>query len=405
MRPIQLSREDAVTSRNTGGAGGDCCPWACRPRLSPMMTMSRWFWVNVFLPKRRRRLRNDEAKGQRMMAMKKLLPFLAIFIFLFSPLIMAVEGLFLPAGHKAYEDLAELARGGLLPGYPWQYINEQQKVLTRYEMAYYLKGLIVRLDNEFSPPVLTAREKYILKRLVQEFGRELTTLGLSMDEFERLAPVKLASVSGFADGYLELDLILRANRTVRQQAETLAFYRDLEQEPPGGVADGEMVQATTGIQIGNLSLATGYIYKNPYSGLTGRNWQGENLFSGSGPLRREKETDGTEDHWHLDLQGRVSLFGNTSVHAGLQWNFPQERDHQLQFLLFNPRVNAGVSFQLSDYLRMIVDYQWYNEFTSGERVLQTMLGLEWGSHALLTLKYQALLLEPALIKGELTFRF
>ena len=94
--------------------------------------------------------------------MKKLLPFLAIFIFLFSPLIMAVEGLFLPAGHKAYEDLAELARGGLLPGYPWQYINEQQKVLTRYEMAYYLKGLIVRLDNEFSPPVLTAREKYIL---------------------------------------------------------------------------------------------------------------------------------------------------------------------------------------------------------------------------------------------------
>lgn len=68
-------------------------------------------------------------------------------------------------------------------------------------------------------------------------------------------------------------------------------------------------------------------------------------------------------------------------------------------------MNAGVSFQLSDYLRMIVDYQWYNEFTSGERVLQTMLGLEWGSHALLTLKYQALLLEPALIKGELTFRF
>src|SRR5690606_40550998 len=99
-------------------------------------------------------------------------------------------------------------------------------------MAYYLKGLIIRFDDDLSPPALTAREKYILKRLVQEFGRELTALGLSMEEFERLAPVKLASVSGFRDGYLELDLILQANRarardTVRQQAETLAVYRDL----------------------------------------------------------------------------------------------------------------------------------------------------------------------------------
>ena len=77
-------------------------------------------------------------------------------------------------------------QSGLLPGYPWQYINlEQQKVLTRYKMAYYLKGLIVRLDNEFSLSVLTARgEIHIKARLViQEFGRELTTLGLSMDEF------------------------------------------------------------------------------------------------------------------------------------------------------------------------------------------------------------------------------
>src|SRR5690606_41861383 len=90
---------------------------------------------------------------------------------------MAVEELFLPCSHQAYEDLAELARGGLLPGYPWQYISEQQKTLTRYEMAYYLKGLIIRLDDDLSPPALTAREKYILKRLVQEFGRELTAIG------------------------------------------------------------------------------------------------------------------------------------------------------------------------------------------------------------------------------------
>ncbi len=38
-------------------------------------------------------------------------------------------------------------------------------------------------------------------------------------------------------------------------------------------------------------------------------------------------------------------------------------------------------------------------------MLQTLLGLEWGGHALLTLKYQALSLEPALIRGELIFRF
>ncbi|NLY88770.1 MAG: hypothetical protein GX085_04030 [Firmicutes bacterium] len=346
--------------------------------------------------------------------MNKFRAYLAIFIFLFSPLTMAVEGLFLPCNHPAYEDLAELARGGLLPGYPWQYISEQQKTLTRYEMAYYLKGLIIRLDDDLSPPALTAREKYILKRLVQEFGRELTALGLSMEEFERLAPVKLASVSGFRDGYLELDLILQANRarardTVRQQAETLAFYRDLERRPPGGLADGEIVQTMAGIQIGNLSLATGYIYKNPYpgfgSGLSGRNRQGDGLFNWPGLLRREKEEDGTEDYWHLDFQGRVSLFRKTSVHAGLQWNFQPGRDRQYHFPLLNPRVNAGVSFQLSDYLRMIVDYQWYNESAGGERILQTSFGLEWGSHALLTLKYQALLLEPALIKGELTFRF
>jgi hypothetical protein len=357
------------------------------------------------------------------MVMNRFFPCLTIFILIFSPLTMAVEELFLPCSHQAYEDLAELARGGLLPGYPWQYISEQQKVLTRYEMAYYLKGLIIRLDDDHSPPVLTAQEKYILQRLVQEFERELTTLGLDMAEFERVAraratPVKLASVSGFSDGYLEVDLILQANRarahdTVRQQADAythaytrpFTLYRDLERRQQEGLAAGEILQATAGIQIGNLSLATGYIYKNPHPGLTGGNWQDAGFFSGSDLLRPEKEEDGIENYWHIDFQGRVSLFGNTSVHAGLQWNLQQGHDRPYHFFLFNPRVNAGVSFQLSDYLRMVVDYQWYNESTRGEQMLQTLLGLEWGGHALLTLKYQALSLEPALIRGELIFRF
>jgi hypothetical protein len=349
------------------------------------------------------------------MEMKRFFPCLAILLLLFSPLTMAVEGLFLPCGHQAYEDLAELARGGLLPGYPWQYINEQQKILTRYEMAYYLKGLITRSDGDPSPPALTTREEYILQRLVREFERELTSLGLDLAESEwfaraRTNSVKLASLSGFSDGYLELDQILQANRarannTVRQQAEILAFYRDLERRQQDGLTDGEILQAMTGIQIGGLSLATGYIYKNPYPGLTGGNWQGGGLFGEPGLFRWEKEADGTEDYWHLDLQGRVSLFGNTSVHAGLQWHLQQGEGRPYYFSLFNPRVNAGVSFQLSDYLQMIVDYQWYNESAGGEQVLQTMLGLEWGNHWLLTLKYQALSLEPALIKGELTFRF
>ena len=349
------------------------------------------------------------------MEMKRFFPCLAILLLLFSPLTMAVEGLFLPCGHQAYEDLAELARSGLLPGYPWQYINEQQKVLTRYEMAYYLKGLITRLEDGPSPPLLTTREEYILQRLVREFERELTSLGLNLAGFERFAraranPAKLASVSGFSEDYLELDQVLqvnraRANATVRQQAEILAFYRDLEKRRQEGLADDEILQASTGIQIGALSLATGYIHKNPYPGLTGENWQSGGLFNGPGPFQREKEADITEDYWHLDLQGRVSLFGSTSVHAGLQWNLQQRSDSPYHFTLLNPRVSAGVSFQLSDYLRMIVDYQWYNESARGEQMLQTMLGLEWGSHALLTLKYQALSLEPALIKGELIFRF
>ena len=148
------------------------------------------------------------------------------------------------------------------------------------------------------------------------------------------------------------------------------------------MADGDGVQATTGIQIGNLSLATGYIYKNPLFRFNWEKLAGENLFSvGSGPLRhREKGNRRDGGSLRTLTSRRVSPFWKPPVHAGLQWNFPQERDHQLQFLLLNPRVNAGVSFQLSDYLRMIVDYQWYNEFTSpGSGFWQTMLGgLEMG---------------------------
>lgn len=317
---------------------------------------------------------------------------------------MAVEALFLPFGHRAYEDLAELARDGLLPAYPWQYITERQEILTRYEMAYYLKNLVARLEENSSPPPLTGRQKYILKRLIQEFSRELTALGLNMDDFQRFVPAKLAMVSGFSDGYLELDLILQANcaRTLRQQTEKITFQTDLE-KPQGTFGTG-IVQAKAGVQIGNLSLATGYLYKNP--DLSGRRGQDGSYFIEPGALRWKKEQENSmENYWHIDFRGHVSLFENTSIHAGLRWNYRQGDDHLYRFYLFNPMVNAGVSFQLSDYFRMMVDYQWYSESTRGEPVSQALLGLEWGPRALLTLKYQALSLEPALIRGELTFRF
>src|SRR5690554_4823715 len=460
-----------------------------------------------------------------MVMLKKKILYSLVLVLALSPFVTAGENLFLPYEHKAYDDLAELARAGLLPSSQWEYITEYQKSLTRYEIAFYLKNLILRLEENPSP-ALTGKQEYILKDLIKEFERELTSLGVDVTYLDRVFPVDFSSSPELNDGYQDLDIILNPknnfptgkeeNKKIvphyfigqyytgmldweyfiffpensspnrpensKQEVWEIIYQKEnrnaflvIEGELPHGkkeiqgyylfplaeFANKESEQAgvekaytllqnlsgsywvnidsvqrlegewsldnfhqvndplpgssilmdgiETGIQIGDLVLSTRLMKERTGTPpvLEEQPEEGTALSSSNSYVSTEtiEEESIILNHWHVDLQGSVFFHENTLVYGGLRWEYEQAGDYLRQLSLVNSLINAGVSFKINDYLQMLVDYKWYNDFTEGENISQTSLGLGWGDNTLLTLRYRMLSLEPPSISGEVSFKF
>lgn len=97
-----------------------------------------------------------------------------------APLLISASGAVVPYDHWLYSHFTLLYNDGLLPDYPAELIGKNRE-LTRYEMAYYLKGLLERLEAQQARSVsLDARQLLLLEECLMELKKELLALGVSI---------------------------------------------------------------------------------------------------------------------------------------------------------------------------------------------------------------------------------
>lgn len=95
----------------------------------------------------------------------------------------SLAGQNLPLSHWAYQDVERLYDAGLLPDYPADAIRAGHP-LTRNELAFYLRGLLVQDDSRL---ILNEDLSAALGRLVVEFTLELRALGVDIESMTRSA--------------------------------------------------------------------------------------------------------------------------------------------------------------------------------------------------------------------------
>lgn len=141
----------------------------------------------------------------------------------------AGNGILLPAGHWAYDAMSELARDGLLDKYP--YVQKSGgDLLTRYEMANYLKQMIVRLEKTKTETQLNDRQIKLINKLLEEFKNELLTLGINLTDLGKMSPsVTNDHPTDNTDGYLDLDYVLSNDTSNTPGQIQLDLPRDLSE--------------------------------------------------------------------------------------------------------------------------------------------------------------------------------
>ncbi|HAW71147.1 MAG TPA: hypothetical protein DCX37_08210 [Firmicutes bacterium] len=106
---------------------------------------------------------------------------------LLAPLLVSASGAVVPYDHWLYSHFARLYFDGLLPEYPAELISASRK-LTRYEMAFYLKGLLERLEVKQScAQSCDARQMLLVEECLVELKKELLALGVSIRSLEEIS--------------------------------------------------------------------------------------------------------------------------------------------------------------------------------------------------------------------------
>ena len=139
--------------------------------------------------------------------MKRRLWILTIFVLSTFTIIKcwADNELQLPPGHWSYIAMQRLVSGSVLDDY--SFILDSNENLTRLEMAYFLKQLLIQLEKKESLSELTASQRQQMTDLLNEFSPELTLLGVEITDLTNIAPSLRLCQEG-VKGYFDLDLIL-----------------------------------------------------------------------------------------------------------------------------------------------------------------------------------------------------
>ena len=118
--------------------------------------------------------------------MKKFLAVLAVvaIVAFAAPAFAANPFMDVPAGHWAYDAVAQLAAKGVVSGYPDGAFKGAQPA-TRYEMASVVARALAKVDAEKA----SKQDLEMLKKLVMEFKDELDALGVKVDKIDKRVAV------------------------------------------------------------------------------------------------------------------------------------------------------------------------------------------------------------------------
>ena len=118
--------------------------------------------------------------------MKKFLTVLAVvaLVAFAAPAFAANPFMDVPAGHWAYDAVAQLAAKGIVSGYPDGAFKGAQPA-TRYEVASVVARALAKVDAEKA----SKQDLEMLKKLVMEFKDELDALGVKVDKIDKRVAV------------------------------------------------------------------------------------------------------------------------------------------------------------------------------------------------------------------------
>lgn len=126
--------------------------------------------------------------------MKKFLTVLAVvaLVAFAAPAFAANPFMDVPAGHWAYDAVAQLAADGIISGYPDGAFKGAQPA-TRYEVASMVARALAKVDMDKA----SKQDLEMLKKLVMEFKDELDALGVKVDGLDKRVAVLEDKLGGW----------------------------------------------------------------------------------------------------------------------------------------------------------------------------------------------------------------
>jgi|GEM_PF-5266377 len=167
----------------------------------------------------------------------------------------------------------------------------------------------------------------------------------------------------------------------------------------------------TGMQIGDFIVSTGFGLESKGFPLQKWTWQTgavkpELSLNASYLLNNPTEDEMSFKGLNLGLLGSLPLSESTEIYGGFSWGYDQDLNYLRKMSVVNSLTNAGVSFKVNDYLSLLADFSYYNDFSeNNDDGAFTSLGLEWGEKSRLILGLQMFSLEEPQWVGEFSLQF
>ncbi len=127
-----------------------------------------------------------------------------------------------------YHSMELLAKEELIKDYPVEWVRAGHD-LSRLELAYYLKQIILYLKSKNDDFNLPSRIVESLQTLMIEFQKELANLGIKTTDVYKVSP-NPSGVSSKSDDYQDLDVILSPQDDHQFHYYYGQYYRDLQRK-------------------------------------------------------------------------------------------------------------------------------------------------------------------------------
>jgi len=156
--------------------------------------------------------------------MKKFLAVFAVIalVAFAAPAFAANPFMDVPAGHWAYDAVAQLAARGVVSGYPDGAFKGAQPA-TRYEVASVVARALAKVDAEKA----SKQDLEMLKKLVMEFKDELDALGVKVDKLDKRVAVLEDRLGGWKlRGSFQFDANFSGDGNYNENGAETEFHKE-----------------------------------------------------------------------------------------------------------------------------------------------------------------------------------